>query len=99
MWRPPFDPDTVSDEELQRMNMSREQFSALRARTQQEQERTRELNAGMIEERERNTPAIGSVAPDFVLERLSPTGERTGEWVRLSERRGRPVALVFGSFT
>jgi hypothetical protein len=50
-------------------------------------------------ERERRSPGIGDPAPDFEAERLSPSGERTGATLRLSSRRGRPVALVFGSYT
>jgi cytochrome oxidase Cu insertion factor (SCO1/SenC/PrrC family) len=36
----------------------------------------------------------GDVAPDFALQ--TPDGERT---ITLSELRGKPVILVFGSFT
>jgi hypothetical protein len=50
-------------------------------------------------ERERGSPRIGEAAPDFEAERLSPAGERTGRTLRLSSARGRPVALVFGSYT
>ena len=39
------------------------------------------------------------MAPDFELERLSPEGRRTGQTFRLSSGRGRPVGLVFGSYT
>ena len=49
--------------------------------------------------REQRAPAVGTLAPDFTLERLSPTGARTGQRVQLSDYRGRPVALVFGSYT
>ena len=51
------------------------------------------------QDREPQAPAVGTPAPDFVLERLSPTGARTGQQARLSDYRGRPVALVFGSYT
>jgi len=50
-------------------------------------------------EREPRAPAVGALAPDFNAERLSPQGRRTGERFCLSEARGRPVALVFGSYT
>lgn len=43
-------------------------------------------------------PAEGAEAPDFELARLVD-GEPSDERVRLSELRGRPVALVFGSYT
>ncbi len=64
--------------------------------------RTREgMRQGWLEriERDRNSPRIGDEAPDFGLERLSPAGERTGDHLRLSALRGRPVGLIFGSFT
>ncbi len=50
-------------------------------------------------ERDKNSPRIGDEAPEFELERLSPAGMRTGETLRLSSLRGRPVGLIFGSFT
>ncbi len=50
-------------------------------------------------EREMQSPRPGTTAPDFELELLSPQGQRTGEMCRLSDHRGRPVALIFGSFT
>lgn len=50
-------------------------------------------------EREANAPQVGDPAPDFELELLSPAGDRTGDMRRLSAHRGRPVALVFGSYT
>lgn len=37
---------------------------------------------------------IGSAAPDFDLETLDHSGR-----VRLSSQRGRPVVLIFGSYT
>ncbi len=50
-------------------------------------------------ERDKGSPRIGDEAPDFELERLSPAGMRTGETLRLSALRGKPVGLIFGSFT
>jgi hypothetical protein len=41
----------------------------------------------------------GDMAPDFTLELLSPTGARTGEPLTLSSLRGKPMGLIFGSFT
>ena len=60
-----------------------------------------QFEAHMAEEkaREDTVPKVGSEAPDFVAEVLGPTRERTGEQVRLSELRGKPVAIAFGSFT
>jgi len=41
-----------------------------------------------------NAPKIGDLAPDFELPAANGDGR-----VRLSSLRGRPVALIFGSFT
>ena len=63
---------------------------------------TPEEYAGMRAERlarEAAAPKLGELAPDFELERLSPEGRRTGRHFRLSSNRGRPVGLVFGSYT
>jgi len=49
--------------------------------------------------REEIAPAVGDPAPEFCLERLSTAGARTGEMMRLSENLGRPVGLIFGSYT
>lgn len=77
-------PEDVSDEALRRMNISRDAYARMRA---------------YRVEHERNAPAVGELAPDFTIERLSPTGKRTGEMFRLSWTRGKPVALIFGSYT
>lgn len=79
-----IDPDGIPPELWKQMNITREEFAQVMARMQ---------------EREARTPALGSRAPDFELERLSPQGERTGERRRLVDHRGRPVALAFGSYT
>ncbi len=78
------DPEEIPPELWKRLNITKERFLEIRA---------------MMEEREKSTPAVGSPAPDFELERLSPEGERTSETLGLSEYRGRPLALVFGSYT
>ena len=49
--------------------------------------------------REDTVPKVASEAPDFVADVLGSNRERTGEQVRLSELRGKPVAIAFGSFT
>jgi len=49
--------------------------------------------------REAIVPQVGSPAPDFVADVLGPNRTRTGEQVRLSDLRGKPVGIVFGSFT
>ena len=51
------------------------------------------------EAREATVPRVGSMAPDFVADRLDRSRRRTGERVRLSDYRGKPVAIAFGSFT
>ena len=48
---------------------------------------------------DKGAPEIGSEAPDFEAERLDARGRRTGEMFTLSSTRGRPVALVMGSYT
>jgi hypothetical protein len=49
--------------------------------------------------RQDGVPKIGDVAPDFELEMLDRAKKRTGETVSLSSLRGKPVALLFGSYT
>jgi len=45
------------------------------------------------------SPQIGDEAPEFELELLSATGQRTGDTVTLSSLRGKPAGLIFGSYT
>ena len=49
--------------------------------------------------REAVVPGVGSEAPDFVADVLGRNRQRTGEQVTLSDLRGGPVGLIFGSFT
>ena len=49
--------------------------------------------------RQARVPEIGKPAPDFEIDVLDRQRRRTGESVRLSALRGRPVALLFGSYT
>ena len=60
-----------------------------------------EFDAHMDEQkaREAAVPRPGAMAPDFVADRLDRNRKRTGEQVRLSDYRGKPVAIAFGSFT
>lgn len=49
--------------------------------------------------REAAVPRVGSEAPDFAADVLDRQRKRTGEQVHLSDLRGHPVGLIFGSFT
>lgn len=49
--------------------------------------------------RDERSPKIGEDAPDLELELLTGAGGRTGETVTLSGYFGKPVALIFGSYT
>ncbi len=57
-------------------------------------ERFAQLREAMAR-REERAPKVGDEAPDFEL----PVLDGKGATVRLSELRGRPVALIFGSYT
>lgn len=48
---------------------------------------------------QQKSPKIGQPAPDFTLERLDERGNRTGEMAQLSNYFGKPIGLVFGSYT
>lgn len=60
-----------------------------------------EFEAHMAEEKAREAivPKVGTMAPDFVADVLGRDRKRTGEQVRLSSLRGKPVGIVFGSYT
>ncbi|MBT3990937.1 MAG: hypothetical protein HOG95_16025 [Rhodospirillaceae bacterium] len=49
--------------------------------------------------RQVKVPQPGDDAPDFEIDVLDPDRQRTGETVKLSNLRGKPVALMFGSYT
>lgn len=56
----------------------------------------------MVEERARRdalAPAVGDKVPDFSALRLGSDGSRTGEVFQLHQALGRPLGLVFGSYT
>lgn len=76
--------EELTDEDFSRMLLTRETYTAMR------NERV---------ERERLAPRVGAPAPDFSVERLSKDGKRSGENFQLSQTKGRPVALIFGSYT
>lgn len=46
----------------------------------------------------RSRVQVGDVAPDFTLPRVGSGADASGD-LRLSSLRGKPVVLVFGSFT
>lgn len=50
-------------------------------------------------EADKDSPQVSDLAPDFELELLSAAGGRTGKMMKLSGLRGKPVGLVFGSYT
>jgi hypothetical protein len=58
------------------------------------------LQAAVAEQRRADAlaPAVGDPAPDFSLPRLL-ADRSLGAPIRLSTLRGRPVALLFGSYT
>lgn len=81
-------PDELSPERWEKLNLTRQQYL--------------DYYAAMVHERaarDRSAPKVGEMAPDFEIDRLTPAGKRSGERFRLSAARGRPVALVFGSYT
>ena len=57
-------------------------------------ERFAQLREAMAR-REERAPRVGDEAPEFEL----PVLDGKGATVRLSELRGKPVALIFGSYT
>ncbi len=79
-----IDPDTIPPERWKQMNITPEEFKKVLA---------------TMDAREKNAPAVGNLAPNFELKCLSTQGELTDERVQLSALRGRPVAIVFGSYT
>ena len=78
------DGNKIPPERLAQLRMTADQYTAMVA------ERV---------EKERRAPKIGDLAPDFSVERLSSVGARTGERFTLSSLKGRPVGLIFGSYT
>lgn len=60
-----------------------------------------EFEAHMAQEKAREAvvPRPGDMAPDFTADLLGPDRQRTGAQMTLSDLRGKPVGIVFGSFT
>ncbi len=87
----------VSLEEYGKMNMEQRRKVWLDISDITEEE----FEAHMAEEKSREAivPKVGSEAPDFVADVLDRNRKRTGEHVRLSDIRGAPVGLIFGSYT
>lgn len=79
-----FDWDTIPEAIRKEMNISQEEFEEVRRN---------------MAERELHAPAVGTLAPDFELRRLAADGSLSQDLLRLSDLRGKPVALVFGSYT
>ncbi|TDI67803.1 MAG: hypothetical protein E2O90_01705 [Alphaproteobacteria bacterium] len=50
-------------------------------------------------ERDKHSPQVGDHAPDFELKVLNAAGKLTDNRLSLSNLRGKPVGLIFGSFT
>ena len=75
---------TISDEELEFRGLTREGM------------RERFLDRM---ERDKHSPKVGEEAPDFELELLGANGKRSDDQLSLSSLRGKPVGLIFGSFT
>ena len=65
--------------------------------------KTRDQLRSFIEKRitqdQNLSPKVGQSAPDFEAEKLDSKGKRTGEIVRLSSYFGKPIGLIFGSYT
>lgn len=76
--------DEMSDEELEFRGWNRQELIE-----RWEKRLTQDLT----------TPAPGQNAPDFELELLGDTGKRSGDMLKLSSLRGKPVGLIFGSYT
>ncbi|MBT8422320.1 MAG: redoxin domain-containing protein, partial [Gammaproteobacteria bacterium] len=51
------------------------------------------------EAREAVAPRVGDTAPDFSVELLTATGQRSGTHRGLKDYRGRTLVLMFGSYT
>ena len=77
-------PDDIPEARFARLMMSRDEYG----------EMVRERAA-----RDALAPDVGDPAPDFSAHCLSREGARTGEMFRLSAALGRPIGLVFGSYT
>lgn len=80
----PADWRDIPKERWAKMMMTPEDYTAMRA--------------GRLK-REEAAPELGDMAPDFTAERLTASGKPTGETLTFSAMRGKPVGLIFGSYT
>jgi hypothetical protein len=86
-------------EEISFRDMTPEQRKAI---TLEVSNLTSEEYDRLVHERRNRTvqpPPVGADAPDFTVEKLNADGSRSGDGVRLSDFKGQPVALAFGSYT
>ena len=74
----------ISDQELEFRGWTREGM--------------RERYLGRLEG-DKHSPKVGEAAPDFELKLLDAAGKLTDDRLSLSSLRGKPVGLIFGSFT
>ena len=93
----------IQDANLYRAEL---RFADLPATTVQRLVERMELTPAELEERyetsarrERAAPKPGDKAPVFTLELIDESGARTGEMRSLADHIGKPVALIFGSYT
>lgn len=77
-------PDEIAEERWSQLMMSPDEYAAM------VKERA---------ERDALAPKVGELAPDFTAHRLSASGTMTGQTFRLSQALGRPIGLIFGSYT
>lgn len=89
------EPEALTTEEMRRLSESWEEIHHTEAGPAGVSRELRGRMGDMMRARTALGPAPGEPAPDFDLPLLNGDGER----VRLSDRRGRPVALIFGSYT
>lgn len=79
------------EQRAQMLEQVRGMFGSMSAEQREHLAHTREQMQG----REASAPQVGDMAPDFDLAVLHGDGAR----VRLSDLRGKPVGLIFGSYT
>lgn len=58
-----------------------------------------EKRLDQIDERDKASPDVGQTASGFTIKQLSSDGKLTEDLVSLSDLKGKPTALIFGSYT